>query len=147
MKHAQGMLFRYARIEENSMSMRTCRHAVTRVLLLLGVVLGAPALADPDYSNIVIFGDSLSDPGNAFVLTGQTSRPPYDLIPGAPYARGGQRFSNGRIWAERFAHEMDLRAGPAFRNPRVYSNYAVGGARARTDGSVDLTAQVASTLG
>jgi len=117
------------------------------MFFLLGLVLGAPALADQDYSDIVIFGDSLSDPGNAFVLTGQTSRPPYALIPDAPYAIGGQHFSNGRTWAERFAHEMDLRAGPALRNPRAFSNYAVGGARARADGSVDLTAQVSLYLG
>lgn len=125
---------------------RTFRQTVIRVFFLLGYMLGTPALAGEDYSDIVVFGDSLSDPGNAFVLTGQTSRPPYQLIPGAPYAIGGQHFSNGRTWAERFVHEMDLRAGAAFRNPVVFSNYAVGGARARAGGSVDLTAQVSLYL-
>lgn len=129
------------------MTEQTVRQIITRIFLLLGCVLGAPALADQDYSDIVVFGDSLSDPGNAFVLTGQTSRPPYQLIPGAPYAIGGQHFSNGRTWAERFVYEMDLRAGAAFRNPAVYSNYAVGGARARAGGSVDLTSQVSLYLG
>jgi len=129
------------------MPIQIFRHAITRMFFLLGLVLGAPALADQNYSDIVIFGDSLSDPGNAFVLTGRTSRPPYLLIPDAPYAIGGQHFSNGRTWAERFAHKMDLRAGAAFRNPVAFSNYAVGGARARAGGSVDLTAQVSLYLG
>jgi len=120
---------------------------VSRLFLLGAMVLGTPVLAAPDFSDIVVFGDSLSDPGNAFVLTGQVSLPPYDLIPSAPYAIGGHHFSNGRTWAERFARGMDNRAGPAFLNPWVFSNYAVGGARARAQGSVDLGAQVALYLG
>lgn len=125
----------------------TCRHILVRSFFLLGLVFGAAVQAEPEYTDIVVFGDSLSDPGNAFALTGQTSKPPYNLVPDAPYDLGGHHFSNGKTWAEQFAHEMDLRAGPALQNPQAFSNYAVGGARARATGSVDLTAQVNLYLG
>jgi hypothetical protein len=40
------------------------------------------------------FGDSLSDPGNFYVVTGQQSVAPYAPIPSAPYAIGGHHFTN-----------------------------------------------------
>jgi phospholipase/lecithinase/hemolysin len=41
--------------------------------------------------DIVVFGDSMSDPGNVFVVTGTQSVRPFNSsgIPDAPYARGG----------------------------------------------------------
>lgn len=44
---------------------------------ILGVtcLLPAAATADTDYDRLVVLGDSLSDPGNAYVLAG-TSLPP-----------------------------------------------------------------------
>jgi len=44
------------------------------------------------YSQVIAFGDSLSDNGNFFALTGQ---------PGAPYYNG--RVSNGPVWVETLA--------------------------------------------
>jgi phospholipase/lecithinase/hemolysin len=35
------------------------------------------------FDGIFIFGDSLSDPGNAYALTGETSKTPYAPIPAA----------------------------------------------------------------
>jgi len=49
------------------------------------------------YSQIVAFGDSLSDNGNFFALTGQ---------PGAPYFNG--RFSNGPVWVETLASGLGI---------------------------------------
>lgn len=74
------------------------------------------------YSGFVAFGDSLSDPGNLFALTGQ---------PGDPYEGG--RFSNGPVWAE------DVAA--AFGTSQ---NYAFGGAKAASDadGIPDLIDQI-----
>ncbi len=126
---------------------RTRSSSIFRYVLVLAALFAGPALADSRFSDVVVFGDSLSDPGNAFVLTGQVSVPPYALVPAAPYAIGGHHFSNGKTWAERFSHEMDVRSGPAFLNPAVFSNYAVGGARARAQGPVDLAAQVSLYLG
>lgn len=47
------------------------------------------------YSQIVAFGDSLSDNGNFFALTG---------LPSAPYVNG--RFSNGPVWVETLAANL-----------------------------------------
>ncbi|MBE9516129.1 MAG: SGNH/GDSL hydrolase family protein [Proteobacteria bacterium] len=102
--------------------------------------------ADEKPSSLVVFGDSLSDPGNAWVLTGLQSRAPFSLVPDAAYAIGGHHFTNGKTWVEQLAHEFKSNAGPAFRFTGQ-DNYAVGGARARTVGTVDLEAQVLLHLG
>lgn len=93
---------------------------------------------------LVVFGDSLSDPGNAFVLLKVLETPPFaSLIPDAPYARGAFHFSNGPTWIEQLGlREHTLSAGPALLLPRIFSNYAVGGARARQSGDFYLGAQV-----
>ncbi len=117
--------------------------------LLFGLLLAvsASAFAHETYSKLVVFGDSLSDPGNAFALTGQFSVRPFSLIPDAPYARGGMHFSNGKTWSEVLAKRLHLPSGPAFRNPLLFTNYAVGGARARSVTGADLTDQVSAYLG
>ena len=60
------------------------------------LILAAPAWAEAQsrFSGIVVFGTSLSDPGNAFALVGDANTPPDFmlnpfLIPSAPYAKGG----------------------------------------------------------
>src|SRR6266849_3547707 len=124
---------------------------------LLGCALCAPvfALAQGPTIGIVVFGDSLSDPGNAFALVGGTNTPPdysvdFFLVPDQPYARGGHHFSNGPTWIEQLANSQGLavNAQPAFRgaNPGA-TNYAIGGARARDDGSeTNLSHQVGRFL-
>src|SRR6266581_3934114 len=120
---------------------------------LLGCALCAPAfaLAQGPTIGIVVFGDSLSDPGNAFALVGGTNTPPdysvdFFLVPDQPYARGGHHFTNGATWIEQLAQSEGLAANakPAFRGSSAgATNYAVGSARARDDGSqINLTHQV-----
>lgn len=114
-----------------------------------------PARAQPPYSGIVVFGTSLSDPGNAFALKGEVNTPPDYLldpllVPSAPYAKGGHHFTNGATWVEQFARSVGLAgsAQPAFRSgtPRA-TNFAVAAARAYDDGiNVNLTAQVDAFL-
>jgi outer membrane lipase/esterase len=111
---------------------------------LLAFAVCFPAWADDKghdrlpFDRLVVFGTSLSDPGNFFALTKSQSTPPdwgvdQFLIPAAPYARGGHHFSNGPTWIEQLARRAKVRA----------ANYAVGGARARNDGStVHLSEQV-----
>lgn len=124
-------------------------------LLALALLASNGASAEPDFSRIVVFGTSLSDPGNAFALVHRQSTPPYVnldtlLVPDAPYAMGGHHFSNGATWIEQFARPLGLAddVGPAFQDAATTaSNYAVGGTRARdTDSSVSLSAQVDSFL-
>jgi len=123
------------------------RYLKRSYIAILIVCIAIPGVyADEEIDQIVVFGDSLSDPGNAFSLTGAQSVPPYLLIPEAAYAIGGHHFSNGKTWVEVFAKELDLKSKPAFRNFK-YTNYAVGGSRARNMGPVNLSTQVAAFLG
>ena len=114
------------------------------LLALIVLVPASPALAGGPH-RFVVFGDSLSDPGNAFVLLRNVEIPPFEsLIPDAPYARGAFHFSNGPTWVEQLSlldHAVPS-AGPALFIPVLFSNYAVGGARARREGPFDLSTQV-----
>jgi phospholipase/lecithinase/hemolysin len=107
------------------------------------------------FSGFVVFGTSLSDPGNAFALSGVAATAPDFtmsplLIPSAPYEQGGYHFSNGPTWVEQWAKSVGLKrsAGAALAtdNPRV-TNFAVGAARAYNDGvNFNLTRQVDTFL-
>ena len=105
------------------------------------------------FERMVIFGDSLSDPGNHFVAFGITAQPPFAPLPDFPYAIGGHHFSNGPTWAEQLSRALGMpRSGkPALRAPGVFTNYAVGRARARSSApefpQFDLSAQVQRFLG
>lgn len=124
-------------------------------VMLAFVTAAAPAAGRVPYAGIVVFGTSLSDSGNAFELWGATNTPPDYLldpllVPSAPYARGGQHFSNGPTWVEQFARSIGLAGSvrPAFvgSNPDA-TNYAVGAARARDDRiNVNLPEQASSFL-
>jgi phospholipase/lecithinase/hemolysin len=107
------------------------------------------------YSGIVVFGTSLSDPGNAFALRGGTNTPPNYaldplLVPSAPFARGGHHFSNGATWVEQLARSLGLAGSvrPAFASSSPKgTNYAVGAARAYDDGkNFNLSDQVQAFL-
>jgi phospholipase/lecithinase/hemolysin len=122
------------------------------VLVVFGLALLVCSVpgnaATRTYDRIVVFGDSLSDPGNAFAVLRKVSVRPFDLIPDAPYAVGGLHFSNGETWVEQLAGSLRLRksAGPALWARGHFSNYAVGTARARADGSYHLMEQVSLFL-
>jgi len=108
------------------------------VLMFLCLGLAGTVLAQPGASRVFIFGDSLSDSGNIYALTGETAKAPYAPIPSAPYAVGGHHFSNGKTWAEQLAQSLNDGNGskPSREKPGQYGNYAHGGARARiVDGS------------
>jgi phospholipase/lecithinase/hemolysin len=123
---------------------------------MLAVVTSTVLVASPaPFGRLVVFGTSLSDPGNAFELWGATNTPPDYLldpllVPSAPYARGGQHFSNGATWVEQFARSIGLASSvrPAFVGSNENAtNYAVAAARARDDGiNVNLPAQVDAFL-
>jgi phospholipase/lecithinase/hemolysin len=66
----------------------------------LSLILPQFAPAEP-VTQLVIFGDSLSDAGNVSTATG-------GAFPPAPYAPG--RFSNGPVWAEQFATRLGVPA-------------------------------------
>src|SRR5688500_1159682 len=139
----------------------TERHSISLVRCVVvscfALVLSAPGWAEAQsrFSGIVVFGTSLSDPGNAFVLNGDAGTPPdftlnAMLIPSAPYARGGHHFSNGATWVEQFARSVGLgdsvKAALGTSDAGV-TNFAVGAARAYNDGiNFNLTRQVNTFL-
>jgi outer membrane lipase/esterase len=92
-------------------------------------------LAQSSYDSVYIFGDSLSDSGNVYALTGETSKAPYNVVPSYPYATGGHHFSNGKTWSERLAQAIQDNKGgkPSREAPGQNGNYAHGGARARAN--------------
>lgn len=115
-------------------------------LAMTALLMSALPVAAAD--RMAVFGDSLSDTGNLFTLTGQVSVRPYNAsnIPDAPYPNGGLSFSNGFVWIRDVGtalnHVDDVL--PALRAPEAFNNYAFGGARARDGASAvpSLTQQV-----
>lgn len=82
-------------------------------LVLLGMATVASqawAKSEP-FSHLMVFGDSLSDTGNYYQMSGGS--------PPAPYASG--RFCNGPIWVEYLSADLGMDYQPA-------DNFAVGGA-------------------
>lgn len=129
---------------------RTPVRSWSRVLVLIALLSLplAPSAFAGNFTRVVIFGDSLSDAGNHFVHFGTISQQPFVPIPDDSYAIGGHHFSNGATWAEQLADALHLSTSgkPAFRAPGVFTNYAVGRARARPGAPVfpdfDLSTQV-----
>lgn len=114
------------------------------------LMLTTPAIA---VDRITVFGDSLSDTGNVFALTGMVSTRPYNAsnIPDAPYPIGGLNFSNGHIWIREVGRKLNnvVDVSAPLRAPQVFNNYAFGGARARDGASPipSLSQQVGLYLG
>jgi outer membrane lipase/esterase len=91
-------------------------------------------------SNLYIFGDSLSDPGNNAIRFNSTASPPFNVtqqsditgntfIPINPYATSYQ-YTNGNVWAYQFATLLGLPsavAGPVLGGSPG-ANYASAGA-------------------
>lgn len=95
-------------------------------LVLAAGMLAAPALAAPLYSSLYVFGDSLSDNGNRYALTG-------GAMPAAPY--WGGRFSNGPVAAEVLAQGLGLGSG-------AFHDMAIGGAKTGSTLGIDMGSQL-----
>jgi outer membrane lipase/esterase len=92
------------------------------------VWLVCPSSAFAGYSNLYIFGDSLSDSGNnAVVLTPNVTPLPISgnsFIPTYPYASG--RYTDALVWAQTLASSLGLNADPSLLGG---TDYAFGGAQ------------------
>lgn len=94
------------------------------------------------YSQVVVFGASLSDTGNVFAATGGKTPGP------APYYFGG-RWSNGPLWIENVAAKVGK---TVTRSSAGGTNFAYGGAKTCALAGVepavpDMCTQVALFLG
>lgn len=88
--------------------------AVLALIMALTIMTAVPCTAaEPRFTGLVVFGDSLSDNGNA------------------------GRFSNGPVWVEHLASRLGLPLAPSRQGG---TNHAVGGARTH-GGPDDLRAQ------
>ena len=101
--------------------------------LTLAVVAFAslPAVASP-YTSLVVFGDSLSDNGNAALVVGSASQTitGNSYVPSQPYIVGSSSgtFSNGPVWASDVASALGL---PTLKPSGLGgTDFAVGGATA-----------------
>jgi outer membrane lipase/esterase len=82
------------------------------------MVMPVGASAAGHFSKVVVFGDSLSDTGNAFIATRRT------IPPSPPYFQG--RFSNGPVWVEALAAALDHDVTPFLAGG---TNFAFGSAQ------------------
>jgi outer membrane lipase/esterase len=96
------------------------------IVLLLAVFFGVCGSARAGFTDMVIFGDSLSDQGNVYLLT--SSIPVIPLTPPPEYTDGINvgRFTNGLNYIDYLSSSLGLSLSPSLAGG---SNYATGGAR------------------
>jgi thermolabile hemolysin len=92
------------------------RHLIIAGLVVAASLLPVKAIA-ATFSQIVVYGDSLSDLRRAATAT--NTLPAASKFP--PYLNGGGRFSNGPIWIEYLAAKLGVVSNPD-------TNFAIGGA-------------------
>ena len=95
---------------KNPRSRRRIVHVALLVSLTLLSLTFVPAASARPFTQLIVFGDSLSDSGNLFAATGGA------IPPSPPYYAG--HFSNGPVWAEFLAAKLGV----------PMQNYALGGA-------------------
>lgn len=108
------------------------KQLLLRVVFVLSFLFPIGASALP-FSNLIVFGDSLSDTGNAAAHLGVDLPPPYF----------GNRASNGPLAVDVLAAHLGMSADPFLLGGM---NYAVGGARAGEFGEGDLPFQLSTFL-
>ena len=94
------------------------KSSFTKLLVaFIAVFAASSAFADPQFSSVIAFGDSLSDNGNYYRLVNKlTPLTPQDGSPPLPYFYG--RYSNGPVAVELLAANLGL----------TLHDFAVGGA-------------------
>jgi phospholipase/lecithinase/hemolysin len=107
--------------------------------LFMACALAAPLQAG-QFTEIVAFGDSLTDTGNLYALTGDAFPPASD-----GYYQG--RFSNGPVWVEWLALQLGVPAPTPFLTGGT--NYAFGGAETDliNEFSTERTPNIGTQLG
>jgi phospholipase/lecithinase/hemolysin len=92
---------------------------------IIFIYQGDQIYASPKYSELVVFGDSLSDSGNVFQLT--TDSPDHVQDPPAPMYFDG-RATNGFNWIDQLANQLNITRPSAYLRDSTGTNYAFAGA-------------------
>ncbi|MDP4529805.1 SGNH/GDSL hydrolase family protein [Alkalimonas delamerensis] len=113
------------------MTIKIFKQQLTRLqtffTVLVFTLLATPALSAPMFSDMYIFGDSLSDTGNTRAAVPLGSLGP--IAAEAGYGSNG-RFSNGDLWHEFMADDLGLSTSHSRGGG---NNFAHGGARVNND--------------
>lgn len=114
-------------------SIRDLTRCGARLCGALSLGLAAVCASAATYSQLYVFGDSLSDSGNNALLIGTA---PGQVITGdayyarVPFASG--TYSNGPVWTQYLAQSLGLALTPSLAGG---NNYAFGGAETGINGS------------
>lgn len=113
------------------------KQILTTGFVLFSFVLPLKATAT-NFREIYVFGDSLSDVGNVLNVTSSSNAIPD--FPAPPYFPG--RFSNGPVWVEYLAQELELSPTPytdvaGGANATDGINYAFGGATTGSSNTIN----------
>lgn len=113
---------------------RFCGNRKIMAMGLFSFALLVPVKATAaTFSNLFVFGDSLSDSGNSFTATEGA------IPPSPPYFNG--RFTNGLNWVDYLAQDLDLEVDLFVEDvdPTAGINYAFGGATTGNANTLALT--------
>lgn len=108
------------------------RRYFSALTLGLGITVAAASVQAQQFSSLYVFGDSLSDSGNLFALTGGTNPP------SPPYFNG--RVSNGPVWVENLAPAIGFDYVPQ-------TNFAIAGAESGALAPIDVLNQINGFIG
>ncbi|PSB55437.1 SGNH/GDSL hydrolase family protein, partial [Chamaesiphon polymorphus] len=103
------------------------RFSIVCGLIIASTLVPVRAIA-ATFSQLVVYGDSLSDLGRAADAT--SALPPALKFPA--YPNGGGRFSNGPIWVEYLADKLGIDRNPVTNPNFAAKNFAIGGATTST---------------
>ncbi|TWT97020.1 Secreted effector protein SseJ [Botrimarina colliarenosi] len=99
---------------------------LSRVLAIVALSLATVTADAGPYTDLIVFGDSLSDVGNTAAAT-------FGIQPGSNYYQG--RFSNGPVYAEHLATGLGL--GTLTRDALGGDDFAYGGAETNGPGGFE----------
>lgn len=102
-------------------------------------LISAQKATAADFSQLVVFGDSLSDTGNTFNISGGLINPTTAIPPNPPYFQG--RFSNNKVWVDYLGDQLGLTptlftALQSTTIPTQGINFSIGGANSGTGNAV-----------
>lgn len=102
---------------------------LSQIGISLAILLLSPIKATASsFSDFVFFGDSITDSGNVFFTTGETTELPFGgIVPIRPYT--SRNFSNDRVWSQYIADFNNLSAEASLIGG---TNFAFGGATNQT---------------